>query len=211
MSFELYFATTKPEAVAVYDEVVKALEAWRQECAQLYTEWGFDGARAYDFGGPGDFLKACPTDCRDHKGPEIEGFKGGEATYDGEQRRVFSYTLNKRHAGYKERAAQLKAIAEKHTPAEFESDHWVGRSFRRLVCHRLGLFNSVFGGNNIRFSTCWKFNCGTLLVQLPVEKGEDGQHIVTAVPDGWQELTNSQVIALFDGHNRRLDETNSGA
>lgn len=207
MSFELFYATTAPEPVAVYDGVYKALEEWRKDCHQLVQSWGFDGSRAYDFGGPLELLMPCPKGCYDRKGPEIDGFKGGDATIV-DDHRVFSYTLNKRHAGYKERAAACKAIADKHMPVEFtDGGLSLHRSFRRLVCHRLGLSVEVFGGNRISFSTCWKFNCGTLLVQLPVGKDDDGEyHAPTPLPVGWQELTTSQTIELFDGHNRRLAE-----
>lgn len=191
------------EAVAIYDETMAQLDAWKSDCFEIAKAWGFDDAAAYDFRAPSEFRLLRAEGSTDRKGPALDGFKGGDLIY-GEQP-FFAYTLHGRHPMTKERRKQLDAIESKHRPVEAKDggSHWITRSHKQLICHRLAMFADVFQGGRISFSTCWKFNCGTLLVQLPIQKGKDGQHLVPAIPEGWSELRNSEVIELFDGHNRR--------
>lgn len=195
MSFELYYGTRDPGALAIHNKVMADRESWQKDVYAFIKEWGFDGYRALDFRAPSHFLIK-KTGGPARKGPEIEGFKGGDLVY-GKDGGYFEYTLHGRHPLTKERNQALTALHEKHEQPESGLS---ARSASGIICERLGVMHENLSGNRLILSHVWKIHDGELCIQVPVEQ-KDGVWILPKLPDIWTELTTSEMVERFNRHN----------
>lgn len=196
MSFELYFATRDPEALAIHDKVMADLTEWRKEVFDLIKSMGFDGYRARDFGAPYRFLVE-RKEGNNRRGAEIEGYKGGDLVY-GEKSAYFEYTFHGRHPLTKERNRVLSQFEKKWQ--QEDGDSFGGRTAEGIICQRLGVMKENFAGNRIILSSVWKMHDGELCIQVPVDK-KGSAWILPEIGGIWTELTTSQMVERFNKHN----------
>lgn len=197
MSFESYYVTRDENAVSVYDKVMSERSAWQRACYDLVKSWGFEGYRANDFRAPSNFLKLIAAEDFSRKGPQIEGFKGGDRVYGGQA--FFDYTLHGKHPLTKARSAELREFAEKHWQEEL-SDPFI-RSAQSIICKRLAVMVERFSGDRITFSGIWKMRNGDLCISVPIPE-KDGMWALPTIDPIWQEITTSQIVSHFNEHNQ---------
>lgn len=203
MSLDAYLITTKPELVKIYDDVMAARNAWVEDVIALCKELGFDYAQANDFSGPYAFVKERPDEFlpeHRHKGPPIEGYKGGDYERSAEG---WVYSFHKKHPQTKDRMALCEAIRKKHWPEGKHHTSYV--TANGLIIDKLGMyaesFRTVGGRTAIRFSSVYKLQ-GQLLVSMPISKdSETNRYVLPEIPEGWSEITSRQVAELFNAAN----------
>jgi hypothetical protein len=198
MSFEVYYSTRDPEALAIHDKVMAAKLAWQEDALKVVNDLGFGAYRTADFGIVYGFLLKCEAGDKRYTGPEIEGFKGGKRV-GGLGAQWFEYSIHGKHAKTKDLHTIVGDLHERHAQPESSQGFGV-RTAEGIVCDRLSVMAQCLNGNRLAVSQLWMMDDREICIQVPVEK-KKGVWILPQLSGIWTELTTSQMVERFNRHN----------
>lgn len=196
-----YMKTTAPLYVEAFKEILDQASARHRFFKQIAQGWGFDEIGMQEFSYPTTFYKRCAAEEKQQRGPEIEGFKGGERHHqDGAT--YFKYTFRRsKHAT--ELRKQYAGAPE--LPAELQGEHFRS-DMATAFCQRFQLPNHVFTGNSIGFALVHLLQGDILVCNLPYRDDNTIEAAPAVIPEGFEEITERAWHAEIDRHNKAVQE-----
>lgn len=196
-----YMKTMAPLYVEAFKEIRDQASARHRFFKQIAQSWGFDEIGMQDFGYPSTFYKRCTAEDKQQRGPEIEGFNGGERHHqDGAT--YFKYTFRR-----SKHATELRKqyVGAPELPAELQGEH-IRSDMSSAFCQRFQLPNNVFTGNSIGYALVHLLQGGILVCNLPCRDDDSIESAPAVFPDGFEEITERAWRAEIDHHNRSIKE-----
>lgn len=166
---------------------------------------GFDEIAVHDFGADVSFYKKREGISPARKGDTIEGFKGGELTYE-KKGSFYRYQLRQNN---KTASAIRKDIAAgmPERPVELNGDlYWRRPTISAVFCARYGLPDGIYdGSHSIGYGQVYLLQDSIIACSLPYRDDGSKDAAPAVFPEGFEEITERALVAEIDAHNKALE------